>query len=360
MAKRISLAVVFGGRSGEHEVSIASAKSVVAAFNKKRYDIVPIRIAKDGIWYVDYRILAGGARGRQGGRRIFPSCPAERRLRTLSGRLAERIDIAFAVMHGTYGEDGAIQGLFEIAGIPYVGSGVPGSSIGMDKAVSKVLLAEAGIPTVDFISFKRFEWEADGQKIIRRAAHRFGFPNFVKPVNLGSSVGITKAHNRKELTAGIKEALKYDEKIIIERVVEDAREIECAILGNNHPIASVLGEIIPSNEFYDYSAKYLTGKSGLVIPAELPDKRADKMRKQALQAFRILEAEGLARVDFLMDSAGNHYLNEINTMPGFTKFSMFPRLWAASGLSYSRLLDKIVRLAFARAKRRSRLKRNFS
>lgn len=361
MAKqqKLSLALIFGGMSGEYEVSIASARSVASAFDPERYDVIPVRIGKDGIWRVDYRILFGGGRGRSGGRRLLPSSPADNYLRDYAGKPMERIDVAFPVMHGTFGEDGCIQGLLEMVGIPFVGSGVLGSAIGMDKAIQKVLLAEAGIPVVDFITFKRHEWEADKDKLARRAKFRLGFPSFIKPVNLGSSIGITKAHDSRELIAGVEEALKYDEKIIIERGVEDAREIECAVLGNLKPAASVLGEIVPSNEFYDYSAKYLSGKSELIIPAELPEAVSEKMRETALQSFRILEAEGLARVDFLMDGDGRYFLNEINTMPGFTRFSMYPKLWEASGITYSKLLDELIDLALRRDGRRERLKRDY-
>jgi len=360
MSDRLSLALVFGGMSGEHEVSVNSAASVAAGLIGSRIDVVPICVGKDGIWRVDYTVMPGGARGRSGGPRILPSSPAERFLRTMSGEKAERIDVTFPVMHGTYGEDGCIQGLLEMVGIPYVGSGVLGSAVGMDKAIQKVILAEAGIPVVDFVSFKRHEWAAGKMKLLRRIAYRLGYPNFVKPVNLGSSVGISKAHDRKELVAGIAEALKFDDKVIVERAVPDAREIECAILGNESPEASVLGEIVPSNEFYDYSAKYLSGKSELVIPADLPARVAEKMRACAIQAFRILEAEGLARVDFLMDGTGRYYLNEINTMPGFTRFSMYPKLWKASGLSYRKLLERLIALAVERSQRKGSLKRDFS
>jgi len=360
MSDRYSLALVFGGMSGEHEVSVNSATAVAAALNGSRHDVIPVCVGKDGVWRVDYSVMPGGARGRSGGPRILPSSPAERFLRTMSGEKAERIDIAIPVMHGTYGEDGCIQGLFEMIGIPYVGSGVLGSAVGMDKALQKALLAEAGIPVVDFVSFKRHEWAAGKAKLLRHAAHRLGYPNFVKPVNLGSSVGISKAHDRKDLAAGIEEALKYDDKVIVERGVPDAREIECAILGNESPEASVLGEIVPSNEFYDYSAKYLSGKSELVIPANLPARTAEKMRACAVQTFRILEAEGLARVDFLMGDDGRYFLNEINTMPGFTRFSMYPKLWKASGLSYRKLLERLIELALERSRRKSALKRDFS
>lgn len=357
--KKLSVVLVFGGKSGEHEVSVVSARSVAAEFDAKKYDLVPVRVGKDGVWRVDRGILPGGKRGGNDGRRLLPPDPTDRHLRRYDGKPAERVDVAFPVMHGTFGEDGCIQGLFEMAGVPYVGSGVLGSAVGMDKALQKTLLAEAGIPVVDFSSFRHHEWKKDGAALIGRIARRFGFPNFVKPANLGSSVGITKAHDRKELAAGVKEALKYDEKVIVERAVRDAREIECAVLGNLDPAASILGEVIPGNEFYDYSAKYLTGDSGLVIPAKLPKSLSDRMRGTAISAFGILEAEGLARVDFLLDKSGRYFLNEINTMPGFTRFSMYPKLWEASGLPYARLLDRLIGLALERSRRKGLLKRDF-
>lgn len=357
--EKISIALIFGGMSGEYEVSIASARAVAAAFDDDKYEVVPVRVGKDGIWRVDYRILYGGSRGREGGRRLLPSSPTERYLRDYSGEPREIIDVAFPVMHGTFGEDGCIQGLLEMAGIPFVGSGVLGSAVGMDKAVQKVLLRDAGIPVVDFLTFKGNEWRGGAEALGRKIKYGLGFPCFVKPANLGSSVGITKVHDAKELGAGVEEALKYDEKVIVERAVEDAREIECAILGNIDPEASVLGEVIPSNEFYDYDAKYLSGKSNLIIPAGLPEKTSGKLRETALSAFRLLEAEGLARIDFLMDAQGRHFLNEINTMPGFTRFSMYPKLWEASGVPYGGLLDRLVDLALERAERRRNLKRDF-
>ncbi len=357
---KLSIALIFGGRSGEYEVSIASARSVAAEFDDARYELVPVRIGKDGIWRVDYRILSGGGRGRKGGRRLLPSCPGDNHLRDYGGQPMERIDVAFPVMHGTFGEDGCIQGLLEMTGIPFVGSGVLGSAVGMDKAVQKVLLREADIPVVDFTAFRRIDWENDAESLRRKVMYGLGFPCFVKPANLGSSVGITKAHDSKEFEVGVTEALRYDEKVIVERSVEGAREIECAVLGNLEPEASVLGEVLPSNEFYDYSAKYISGKSELVIPAELPEKLSVRLREAAIQAFRILEAEGLARVDFLMDPEGRCYLNEINTMPGFTRYSMYPKLWAETGVEFPRLLDRLVQLAVERSGRKSALKRDFT
>jgi D-alanine-D-alanine ligase len=351
--KKIRVAVIYGGISGEHEVSLVSARSVMAALNRAKYDVLPIKIGKDGRWTVERAGL------RDGERTLSPAARDERLLNT-RGRGAEKIDVAFPLVHGTGGEDGSLQGLFELAGIPYVGSGVLGSAIGMDKIMQKKVFEQEGLPTAAYVSFTAGEWTADRREILERIERHLAYPCFVKPANMGSSVGISKAHHRKELLRGITDALRYDRRVAVEAAVPDAREIECAVLGNDHPHASVLGEIVPSNEFYDYAAKYLDGASQTIIPADLPKPLTERIRGLALRAFKVLDAAGLARVDFFVQrSSGDVFINEINTLPGFTDISMYPKMWAASGLPYSELLDELIRLAIERGAERRGLVRSF-
>ena len=311
---KTKLAIIFGGKSSEHEVSVISATSVIEALDKNKYEITPVKIEKDGDW------------------------PSAEELR--------QFDVVFPLTHGTFGEDGCLQGYLELVGVPYVGCGVLGSALGMDKVVQKQLLRAAGIPVVDWVEIRLAEWLSNKNLFLEKIQSEFRFPLFVKPANNGSSVGISKAKNLIELERGIETAFKHDRKVLVERGVENAREIECSVLGNDEPRASVLGEIVPSNEFYDYNAKYLDGKSGLIIPAELSEEISEKLRATAKKAFYVLNSSGMARVDFLMDGkTGEWWLNEINTIPGFTSVSMYPKLWMASGLGYSELLDELVRLA---------------
>jgi len=257
-------------------------------------------------------------------------------------------------MHGTYGEDGALQGLLEMANVPYVGCGVLGSALGMDKEKMKMIFQRVGLPVGDFLVYRRSAWERAPEPVLDGIERRLGYPNFVKPVNLGSSVGVNKAHDRSELEHAINMAAEYDSKIIIERAV-NCREVECAVLGNDEPLASVVGEVIASNEFYDYNAKYIDGKSEVIIPANIPQATAEEVRRQAVQAFLALDLSGLARVDFFIDKdTGQVYINEVNTMPGFTQISMYPKLWEASGLSYPQLLDRLIELAIERHADRQR------
>lgn len=344
MKKKLSIAVIYGGVSGEHEVSLQSAASVMKALDKSRYDIIPILIDKKGNWFIK-----------------------SKKAKKLSSLLAFKLlgssafDVVIPLVHGTGGEDGALQGLLELSGVPYVGSGVLGSAVGMDKVIQKKILERDGLPVAPFMHFKSGEWTARPTEIMDEIAEKLGYPAFVKPANLGSSVGISKAHHRKELKRGIEDALRYDTKVIIETAVPEAREIECAVLGNDDPKASLLGEIMPSNEFYDYEAKYLSGKSETSIPAELPKALENKIRKLAIRTFTILEASGLARVDFFVNrSTGEIFVNEINTIPGFTSISMYPKLWEASGLTYGKLLDNLIVLALERVAQKRRLKRSFS
>jgi D-alanine-D-alanine ligase len=384
--EKLRVGILFGGRSGEHEVSLLSAASVLNAIDKEKYEVVPIGITKDGRWLtaehaenllqgklmLEPRNLRAGdpettssaavlARGeavvvppepmrRQSGLVPFQSDAAM--FRRASDR-AINVDVIFPVLHGTFGEDGTIQGLLELADIPYVGAGVLGSAAGMDKDIMKSLFLAAGIPIVKHVTILRSAWENDPKQVQKRVESKLIYPVFVKPANLGSSVGISKAHNRKELGPAIEEAAKFDRKIVIEQGVggkkEKAREIECSVLGNDEPSASVPGEIVPGKEFYDYTAKYVDEGSQLIIPAKLTNAQTKRVQDLAIAAFKAVDCSGLARVDFLMDpKTAKIFLNEINTMPGFTAISMYPKLWASSGLAYPDLIDRLIQLGIER------------
>ena len=387
--KKLRVGILFGGRSGEHEVSLLSAASVLNAIDKDKYDVVPIGITKDGRWLTadhaerllkgeheprplragDPEATPGAAVLMKGEAVVVPPEPVRKQglmplqgdatmLRRASDR-AINVDVIFPVLHGTFGEDGTIQGLFELADLPYVGAGVLGSAAGMDKDVMKSLFRAAGLPIVKHVTFLRSEWKANPKKLQKLVESKLKYPVFVKPANLGSSVGITKAHDRKELGPCIEEAAKFDRKIVIEEGVggkkNKAREIECSVLGNDTPEASVPGEIVPSKEFYDYDAKYLDEGSQLIIPAKLSKSETKTVRELAVAAFRAVDCSGLARVDFLMDPKSRKiYLNEINTMPGFTSISMYPKLWAATGLEYSSLIDRLIQLGMSRHEEKKR------
>lgn len=338
---KIKVAVIFGGRSGEHEVSIVSARSIMNALDKAKYSILPVYINKMGQW-----LLGTEAEKSLPGKEnlvYLPADPTDNNLTLLHNQKdGQKIDIAFPVLHGTYGEDGTIQGLLELAGVPYVGSGVLGSALGMDKSVMKRIFRDENLPIVDFSVLKR---EDLVEEIILDLESKFRYPVFVKPANLGSSVGITKVHNRDEFFPALKKAALYDQKIIVEEGVENAREIELAVLGNNHPKVSTAGEVIPGNEFYDYDAKYINDNSKIIIPADLKKDDLKKLQTLAIKAFQALDLSGMARVDFLMNSeSGKMYLSEVNTLPGFTSISMYPKLWEGSGVSYPDLLDKLIQL----------------
>lgn len=359
--KRLRVGVLFGGRSGEHEISLQSAASVVAALDPALFELVPIGITKEGRWLASGDPLAelsGGQLQISGrGVSLLPD-PTERgALHTVDERAAPGpvVDVVFPVLHGPFGEDGTVQGLLELADLPYVGSGVLGSSAGMDKVVMKALLRDAGLPVTPGISFLRADWERDPAAIRERCADELGFPFFVKPANLGSSVGISKIHGPRETDAAINDAAAYDRKILAEVAIPQAREIEIAVLGNDDPQASLPGEIKPSREFYDYTAKYLDGTSELLIPAPLPEELVHSLRSMAIAAFRAVDCAGLARVDFLV--RGNDlqvFLNEVNTMPGFTSISMYPKLWEASGVPYRALVARLIDLAQERHRERRR------
>ncbi len=384
--KKLRVGILFGGRSGEHEVSLLSAASVLKAIDKDKYEVVPIGITKDGRWLMsehaenllegkpiheprhlragDPETTPAAAVLAQGESVVVPPEPVHREsglvpFQTDSGlmrRASDRainVDVIFPVLHGTFGEDGTIQGLLELADIPYVGAGVLGSAAGMDKDIMKSLFIAAGLPIVKHVTILRGAWENDPKGTQKLIEKKLKYPVFVKPANLGSSVGISKAHDRKELGPAIEEAAKFDRKIVIEQGVGGkkgkAREIECSVLGNDEPKASVPGEIVPGKEFYDYTAKYLDEGSQLIIPAKLTKAETKKVQELAVKAFQAVDCSGLARVDFLMDPKTRKiYLNEINTMPGFTSISMYPKLWAATGLAYSDLIDRLIQLGIER------------
>ena len=375
--KKLRVGVIYGGRSGEHEVSIASAAAVVANLDKQRYEPIPIRIEKDGRWVIADRLpisssaaevieqgkLSAGQRLSRGGREAhLVAHPGEEQILTIERGDKPSItglglDVVFPVLHGPYGEDGTVQGLLELANVPYVGSGVLASAVGMDKAVSKFVFVAKGLPISKYLVVLRQNWIEQSSGISAAVASQLGYPVFVKPANLGSSVGISKVKSPAELKTAIDVAGEYDRKIVIEAAVPNAREIEVAVLGNDHPEASVPGEVIPSREFYDYEAKYLDDDSRVIIPADLPAKVAAEVQQLAIEVFLALDCAGMARVDFLMDAkSGTMYLNEINTIPGFTTISMYSKMWAASGVSYPQLLDKLIGLALERHTEKQQLR----
>jgi D-alanine-D-alanine ligase len=386
--KKLRVGILFGGRSGEHEISLLSAASVFKAIDQSKYEVVPIGITKDGRWVTasdaerllqgkplasDRQLRAGDPEStpaaavlQSGESVVVPPEPhrsmapfqSEAPARRASDR-AINVDVIFPVLHGTFGEDGTIQGLLELADLPYVGAGVLGSAAGMDKDIMKSLFRAAGLPIVKHVTVLRSDWESEPKKIQRLVESKLKYPVFVKPANLGSSVGISKARARKDLGTAIDEAAKFDRKIVIEQGVggkkDKAREIEVSVLGNDKPLASVPGEIIPGAEFYDYSAKYLDEGSQLIIPAKLKKAEIKKIQDLAIAGFRAVDCSGLARVDFLMDPKSRRiYLNEINTMPGFTSISMYPKLWAASGIGYSELIDRLIQLGIERYQEKKR------
>ncbi|MGD1046169.1 MAG: D-alanine--D-alanine ligase family protein [Bacteroidota bacterium] len=362
--KRIRIGVIFGGRSVEHEVSLVSAASVINALDKKKYEVIPIGIASTGQWLSSnetLRLLKEKQSIELEQEQLLIPDPRKQSLVAINnGGVGTAIDVIFPLTHGRYGEDGTLQGLLELADLPYVGSGVLGSAVGMDKVIQKELLLRANIPTAPSIWFTLEEYKTRHKKIVSEIERTLKYPLFVKPSNSGSSIGINKAHNRKELLVFINTAAQFDRKILVEQGINSAREIECGVLGNDKPVASVPGEIVPSNEFYDYDAKYVDEKSNSIIPAKLPSAVVKKIKQYALTAFRTLDCAGMARVDFLITKKTNRiFLNEINTIPGFTSISMYPKLWQASGLSYSALLDKLIQLAIERHEAKANLKTTY-
>jgi D-alanine-D-alanine ligase len=365
--RKIRVGVIFGGRSGEHEVSLMSAQSVMAALNAEKYDIVPIGITKEGRWVTgDAMAALAEGRGLAHPAALLPD-PLSSSLMAIhqtdaspsSLSVAAELDVIFPVLHGPYGEDGTVQGLLELTDLPYVGAGVVGSAVGMDKAIFKQVMEANGIPVLPWQLYLSSHWRQRPGSVLDEIESRFAYPLFVKPANLGSSVGISKCHDRGGLEHGFDEAAAYDRRIVVEQAA-DARELEVSVLGNDEPIASVVGEIRPRREFYDYVAKYVSNDSELIIPAELEAPVADEVRALALRAYRAIDGAGMGRVDLLLDRGdGNIYLSEINTIPGFTRISMYPKLWEATGVGYSELLDRLIGLALDRHEAKSKLRTSF-
>jgi D-alanine-D-alanine ligase len=369
MAKKLRVGILFGGRSGEHEVSLLSAASILKAIDRKKFEVVPIGINKAGHWLTSTAaqgLLEGSGAAALSPGEADPALSSQSSLDRQSCQSgqscldSQSLDVVFPVLHGTFGEDGTIQGLFELAGIAYVGSGVLGSAAGMDKDVMKRLFAQSKLPLVRHVTLLRSEWERSPRKAVAQVEAALRYPVFVKPANLGSSVGISKAHDRKELGPALRLAAKYDRKLVVEEGVggkkSKAREFEVAVLGNDAPQASVVGEIVPGKEFYDYEAKYLSEGSVPVIPAKLSKAESKQIQQMAVAAFQACDLTGLARVDFLMEPEGRWriYLNEVNTMPGFTRISMYPKLWEATGLGYRELITRLIELALERHAEKSR------
>lgn len=363
--QKLKVGVIFGGRSGEHEVSLNSAQSVMRALNPDTYEVIPIGIDKNGRWLTGDVIgtLTEGKNGSQPAT-LLPDPKASGLMQLKEGKdvgltAVSQLDVVFPVLHGPYGEDGTVQGLLELANLPYVGAGVVGSAVGMDKAIFKQVMTASGLPVLPWRLVQSHNWRERPYEIIAEIEAILVYPVFTKPANLGSSVGICKCHNRDELRAGLDEAASYDRRIVVEQGVT-VRELEVSVLGNNDPIASVVGEVCPRREFYDYVAKYVSDDSELIIPAELTEAQSDEVRRLAVQAYKAIDCAGLGRVDLLLDvDNGRLYLNEINTIPGFTSISMYPKLWAATGLSYSQLLDKLIELAIERHEEKEQLKKTY-
>ena len=359
MSRKIRIGLIMGGRSAEHEVSLRSARSVMGAIDRDKYDVTLIGITQEGKWIAGPDPLAalsggdlsatraaGAALLGEPGKRELLAITPEGRGSTLSA--ITELDVVFPLLHGPYGEDGTVQGLLELADLPYVGSGVLASAVAMDKAVCKQLLRAHGLPVTDWQLVTRSAIERDAEAVAADAAERYDYPIFTKPANLGSSVGVVKAHDGAELVEALRTSARYDRRVLVEPGI-NARELEVSVLGNDAPEASVVGEVVPSREFYDYAAKYIDGDSALIIPADIPAETAEQARAHAVSAFRAIDGAGLARVDFLYDrDSGDLYINEINTLPGFTDISMYPKLWEASGLSYADLITKLIELALER------------
>jgi D-alanine-D-alanine ligase len=373
MAKKLRVGVLFGGRSGEHEVSLVSAASVLQALDRNKYEAIPIGITREGRWVLpsglpstggaagSAKALTHGVLGRalvDGQAVVLPAEPGDAALVPAAPNAAGvplPLAVVFPVLHGTFGEDGTVQGLLEMAGIAYVGAGVLGSAVGMDKDVQKRLYKQAGIPTTPYLAVRRSAWDNDPKSIVAAVRRQLRFPVFVKPANLGSSVGITRVRRASGLSSALEHAFEFDRKAIVERAVRNPREIEVSVLGNDEPQASLPGEVIPAREFYDYRAKYLEDSTRFIVPAKLRPRQTRRLQQLAIAAFRAVECEGMARVDFLLErKTGRIYVNELNTIPGFTPISMYPKLWAASGVDYAELLDRLIELARARHREKSR------
>ncbi len=346
--RRIRIGVLFGGRSGEHEVSLMSARSIIGALDPKRYEVIPIGITRDGVWKRPNNALELLQQGQLDA--LQESLTTSQTAVALDPKAKDvpPLDVVFPVLHGPYGEDGTVQGFLELANLPYVGSGVLGSAVSMDKSIMRRLFAEAGLPLVPWRSSLRSRWQQDPESVLTAIEEQLGYPCFVKPANLGSSVGISRARSRHELEAALTTAAQYDRKLVVERGVVNAREIEVSVLGNDEPQASLAGEIRPGGEFYDYATKYLEDSSELLVPAPLSPEQQEQFQQLAVGAFQAVDACGMARVDFFLAEDGTIFVNEINTIPGFTRISMYPKLWEASGVAYGQLLDRLIELAVER------------
>jgi D-alanine-D-alanine ligase len=365
MATKLRIGILFGGRSAEHEVSLQSAKNVMAAIDPRKYEVIPIAITREGRWRAG--VLPPGAPANPAlagmpkeGVEVIPagrpssSGPLVPIMVRDAHRNLGQLDVIFPVLHGTFGEDGTVQGLLELAGVAYVGAGVLGSAVGMDKDVMKRLFHERGLPIVPYLAFRRMDIQVSLRKVCQTVAKKFRYPVFVKPANLGSSVGVSKARNRKELEKSLLAASEFDSKVLAEKAIQ-GREIECAVLGNEEPIASIPGEVIPKGEYYDYAAKYRDNTARLVVPAALKPAQVKRVQDLAVAAFQAVECSGMGRVDFFLEKkTGKILLNEINTIPGFTAISMYPRMWEASGLPYAQLIDRLIELAIKRHREKLR------
>ncbi len=353
-ARKLKVAVLFGGRSVEHEVSVVSAQGVMAAIDDKRFKAVPIGVTRQGTWLTPAQTEQALQRIRQERLRSLDEPLGEGLLyRTAALGALRRMDIVFPLIHGTNGEDGTLQGLLEMAGVPYVGAGVAASALGMDKALQKTFFRHHGFPVVDDVEIKASDWTRNRDSVLRAAEATIGYPAFVKPANGGSSVGTSKARSREDLEAAVAEAFRYDRKILVEKAIE-GREIEVAVLGNDDPEASPAGEVTFETEFYDYRAKYDDPATGLHIPADIPEALSDRLRETAIAAYKTIDCAGLARVDFFLTPDGSFFLNEVNTIPGFTPTSMYPKLWANAGLSYSDLISRLIELGLERYQEKPR------
>ncbi|MBM4466656.1 MAG: D-alanine--D-alanine ligase [Chloroflexi bacterium] len=364
MADKLRVGVIFGGQSGEHEVSLVSAQGIMKAMDKEKYEIIPIGITKEGRWLTSgepMKLLQAGEQ-RSRGAEEQGLVPVDRRELVPGTRETgfPKVDVVFPVLHGPYGEDGTVQGLLELADIPYVGAGVLGSALGMDKIAMKAIFISHGLPVVEHLALKRRDWERDPEATMELIEKELGYPCFIKPANLGSSVGISKVRQRGGLAPALHLAARYDRRMLAERAV-NAREIECSVLGNDEPIASLPGEIVPCREFYDYIAKYIDDRSELIVPAALPPEVTRRVQELSIAAFLAVDCAGMARVDFLLDKdTGELYIGELNTIPGFTPISMYPKLWEASGISYSELIDRLIELALERHADKSRSETSYS
>jgi D-alanine-D-alanine ligase len=346
--KKLHVAVLFGGRSGEHEVSLMSARSVLSVLDPAKYEVTQIGITHEGKWLTGEDVLGKFEQNNFVDLQPFVITPDP-------SRATYNIDVFFPVLHGTFGEDGTLQGLFEMANVAYVGAGVVGSSVGMDKGLFKDVMIANNIPIVDTLVVLRTEIEHDMLNVIAKAEQISDYPLFTKPANLGSSVGVTKCNNRSDLQEGLMEAAAFDRRVLVQKGIKEAREIEVSVLGNDEPVASVCGEVLPSRDFYSYESKYVDGTSGLVIPAQLPEETSACIRDYAVRAYKAIDCAGMARVDFFVEKDTNKvHLNELNTIPGFTTISMYPKLWGASGLPYKKLVDRLIELAMERKADRDR------